>query len=69
MVLYFLQQRQPPVVPVLQEVPTDHLSSAQIKETALPFMFQIFDGTTVPQRMVDGWNAFFCDDLSDLVSF
>uniref|UniRef100_A0A3B5KEM8 Terminal uridylyl transferase 4 n=1 Tax=Takifugu rubripes TaxID=31033 RepID=A0A3B5KEM8_TAKRU len=47
MVLYFLQQRQPPVIPVLQE---------------------IFDGTTVPQRMVDGWNAFFCDDLSDLVS-
>ncbi|XP_038570960.1 terminal uridylyltransferase 4 isoform X2 [Micropterus salmoides] len=45
MVLYFLQQRQPPVIPVLQE---------------------IFDGRTVPQRMVDGWNAFFCDDLEDL---
>uniref|UniRef100_A0A7N6B405 RNA uridylyltransferase n=1 Tax=Anabas testudineus TaxID=64144 RepID=A0A7N6B405_ANATE len=45
MVLYFLQQRQPPVIPVLQE---------------------IFDGTTVPQRMVDGWNAFFFDDLDDL---
>uniref|UniRef100_A0A8C8FUW4 CCHC-type domain-containing protein n=1 Tax=Oncorhynchus tshawytscha TaxID=74940 RepID=A0A8C8FUW4_ONCTS len=38
MVLYFLQQRKPPVIPVLQE---------------------IFDGHTVPQRMVDGWNAFF----------
>ncbi|CAK6976408.1 terminal uridylyltransferase 4 isoform X3 [Scomber scombrus] len=45
MVLYFLQQRQPPVIPVLQE---------------------IFDGSTVPQRMVDGWNAFFFDDLEDL---
>lgn len=45
MVLYFLQQRQPPVIPVLQE---------------------IFDGKTVPQRMVDGWNAFFFDDLDDL---
>ncbi|XP_042272027.1 terminal uridylyltransferase 4 isoform X1 [Thunnus maccoyii] len=45
MVLYFLQQRQPPVIPVLQE---------------------IFDGNTVPQRMVDGWNAFFFDDLEDL---
>ncbi|KAF3835533.1 hypothetical protein F7725_028091, partial [Dissostichus mawsoni] len=45
MVLYFLQQRQPPVIPVLQE---------------------IFDGNTVPQRMVDGWNAFFCDDPEDL---
>uniref|UniRef100_A0A087XAY0 RNA uridylyltransferase n=1 Tax=Poecilia formosa TaxID=48698 RepID=A0A087XAY0_POEFO len=45
MVLYFLQQRQPPVIPVLQE---------------------IFDGQTVPQRMVDGWNAFFCDDLDKL---
>ncbi|XP_027883781.1 terminal uridylyltransferase 4 [Xiphophorus couchianus] len=45
MVLYFLQQRQPPVIPVLQE---------------------IFDGQTVPQRMVDGWNAFFFDDLDKL---
>lgn len=45
MVLYFLQQRHPPVIPVLQE---------------------IFDGHTVPQRMVDGWNAFFFDDLEDL---
>ncbi|XP_051515437.1 terminal uridylyltransferase 4-like isoform X2 [Myxocyprinus asiaticus] len=45
MVLYFLQQRQPPVIPVLQE---------------------IFDGNTVPQRMVDGWNAFFFDDLDEL---
>ncbi|XP_039984567.1 terminal uridylyltransferase 4 isoform X4 [Xiphias gladius] len=45
MVLYFLQQRQPPVIPVLQE---------------------IFDGKSVPQRMVDGWNAFFFDDLEDL---
>uniref|UniRef100_A0A3Q1FHR4 CCHC-type domain-containing protein n=1 Tax=Acanthochromis polyacanthus TaxID=80966 RepID=A0A3Q1FHR4_9TELE len=27
---------------------------------------KIFDGKTVPQRMVDGWNAFFCDDLENL---
>ncbi|XP_016102345.1 terminal uridylyltransferase 4-like, partial [Sinocyclocheilus grahami] len=47
MVLYFLQQRQPPVIPVLQE---------------------IFVGNTVPQRMVDGWNAFFFDDLNELVN-
>ncbi|RVE73854.1 hypothetical protein OJAV_G00035590 [Oryzias javanicus] len=45
MVLYFLQQRQPPVIPVLQE---------------------IFDGSTVPQRMVEGWNTFFFDDIPDL---
>uniref|UniRef100_A0A3P8UPM2 Terminal uridylyl transferase 4 n=1 Tax=Cynoglossus semilaevis TaxID=244447 RepID=A0A3P8UPM2_CYNSE len=45
MVLYFLQQRQPPVIPVLQE---------------------IFDGKTAPQRMVDGWNAFFFNDLENL---
>uniref|UniRef100_A0A673B2Z7 Terminal uridylyl transferase 4 n=1 Tax=Sphaeramia orbicularis TaxID=375764 RepID=A0A673B2Z7_9TELE len=45
MVLYFLQQRHPPVIPVLQE---------------------IFDGHSAPQRMVDGWNAFFFDDLEDL---
>ncbi|KAM9444675.1 terminal uridylyltransferase 4 isoform 2-T2 [Clarias gariepinus] len=45
MVLYFLQQRQPPVIPVLQE---------------------IYDGSAVPQRMVDGWNAFFFDDLDEL---
>ncbi|KAJ8270264.1 hypothetical protein GJAV_G00112280 [Gymnothorax javanicus] len=45
MVLYFLQQRRPPVIPVLQE---------------------IFDGKTVPQKMVDGWNAFFFDDIEEL---
>ncbi|XP_061883934.1 terminal uridylyltransferase 4 [Entelurus aequoreus] len=45
MVLYFLQQRQPPVIPVLQE---------------------IYEGTDVPQRIVDGWNAFFFDDFDDL---
>ncbi|KAG7236638.1 hypothetical protein INR49_000654, partial [Caranx melampygus] len=27
---------------------------------------KIFDGKTVPQRMVDGWNAFFFDNLEDL---
>ncbi|XP_060686451.1 terminal uridylyltransferase 4 isoform X3 [Hemiscyllium ocellatum] len=45
MVLYFLQQRKPPVIPVLQE---------------------IFDGKEAPQRMVDGWNAFFFDDVEEL---
>ncbi|XP_074077535.1 terminal uridylyltransferase 4 isoform X6 [Macrotis lagotis] len=45
MVLYFLQQREPPVIPVLQE---------------------IFDGKQIPQRMVDGWNAFFFDDMEEL---
>ncbi|XP_015726044.1 terminal uridylyltransferase 4 isoform X3 [Coturnix japonica] len=45
MVLYFLQQRNPPVIPVLQE---------------------IFDGKQIPQRMVDGWNAFFFDDMEEL---
>ncbi|KAJ3599754.1 hypothetical protein NHX12_033710 [Muraenolepis orangiensis] len=45
MVLYFLQQRQPPVIPVLQE---------------------IFDGSSVPECMVDGWNAFFFNDIEDM---
>uniref|UniRef100_A0A8D0H1K3 Terminal uridylyl transferase 4 n=1 Tax=Sphenodon punctatus TaxID=8508 RepID=A0A8D0H1K3_SPHPU len=45
MVLYFLQQRNPPVIPVLQE---------------------IFEGKQIPQRMVDGWNAFFFDDTEEL---
>ncbi|XP_060749380.1 terminal uridylyltransferase 4 isoform X1 [Tachysurus vachellii] len=45
MVLYFLQQRQPPVIPVLQE---------------------IYDGSSVPQRMVDGWNAYFFSSLDEL---
>ncbi|XP_036749140.1 terminal uridylyltransferase 4 isoform X3 [Manis pentadactyla] len=45
MVLYFLQQRKPPVIPVLQE---------------------IFDGKHIPQRMVDGWNAFFFDKTEEL---
>ncbi|XP_004639170.1 terminal uridylyltransferase 4 isoform X1 [Octodon degus] len=45
MVLYFLQQRKPPVIPVLQEVG---------------------DGKQIPQRMVDGWNAFFFDKTEEL---
>ncbi|XP_063794958.1 terminal uridylyltransferase 4 [Pseudophryne corroboree] len=45
MVLYFLQQRDPPVIPVLQE---------------------IYDGHVTPQRMVDGWNAFFFDNTEEL---
>ncbi|OCT85019.1 terminal uridylyltransferase 4 isoform X1 [Xenopus laevis] len=45
MVLYFLQQRNPPVIPVLQE---------------------IYDGQETPQRMVDGWNAFFFDNTEEL---
>ncbi|KAM4721976.1 terminal uridylyltransferase 4 [Rhinophrynus dorsalis] len=47
MVLYFLQQRNPPVIPVLQE---------------------IYDGQHTPQRMVDGWNAFFFDNTEELRS-
>ncbi|XP_075038200.1 terminal uridylyltransferase 4 isoform X2 [Mixophyes fleayi] len=45
MVLYFLQQRDPPIIPVLQE---------------------IYDGHVMPQRMVDGWNAFFFDNTEEL---
>ncbi|XP_018407991.1 PREDICTED: terminal uridylyltransferase 4 isoform X2 [Nanorana parkeri] len=45
MVLYFLQQRNPPVIPVLQE---------------------IYDGHIIPRRMVDGWNAFFFDNMEEL---
>ncbi|KAM8931073.1 terminal uridylyltransferase 4 isoform 2-T2 [Pelodytes ibericus] len=47
MVLYFLQQRNPPIIPVLQE---------------------IYDGQETPQRMVDGWNAFFYDNTEELRS-
>lgn len=28
---------------------------------------QIFDGKQIPQRMVDGWNAFFFDKTEELV--
>ncbi|PKU29108.1 terminal uridylyltransferase hypothetical protein [Limosa lapponica baueri] len=27
---------------------------------------EIFDGKQIPQRMVDGWNAFFFDDMEEL---
>lgn len=30
---------------------------------------QIFDGKQIPQRMVDGWNAFFFDKTEELVIF
>ncbi|MGH0166137.1 UNVERIFIED_CONTAM: hypothetical protein FKN15_001292 [Acipenser sinensis] len=45
MVLYFLQQRKQPVIPVLQE---------------------IYDGPEKPEKVVDGWNVYFFDDLSNL---
>ncbi|XP_069498286.1 terminal uridylyltransferase 4 isoform X2 [Ambystoma mexicanum] len=45
MVLYFLQQRKPPVIPVLQE---------------------LFDGKHIPQRIVDGWNAYFFENIDEL---
>ncbi|KAK6494342.1 terminal uridylyltransferase 7-like [Huso huso] len=45
MVLYFLQQRKQPVIPVLQE---------------------IYDGPGKPEEIVDGWNVYFFDDLSNL---
>ncbi|XP_069088765.1 terminal uridylyltransferase 4 isoform X2 [Pleurodeles waltl] len=45
MVLYFLQQRDPPVIPVLQE---------------------LYDGNKVPQKMVDGWNAYFFENIDEL---
>lgn len=69
MVLYFLQQRQPPVIPVLQEVAAQLCQSLPEPgpEPNTVMSVQIFDGTSMPQRMVDGWNAFFCDDLEDLV--
>ncbi|CAH1242765.1 ZCCHC11 [Branchiostoma lanceolatum] len=45
MLLYFLQQRKPAVIPVLQE---------------------LHDGQPKPEKMVDGWNAWFYDDLQSL---
>ncbi|KAK4314793.1 hypothetical protein Pmani_013939 [Petrolisthes manimaculis] len=48
MVLHFLQQCHPPVIPVLQEL-YDHSQPA-------------------PRLMIDGWNAWFYDDLPNLKS-
>ena len=45
MLLYYLQQVQPPVIPVLQEL--QHPRSGKDK----------------PVKIVDGWNAWFYDDL------
>lgn len=46
MLLHFLQQRQPPVVPVLQELHPP--------------------GQRPAARLVDGWDAWFFDDLNRL---
>ncbi|KAK7934386.1 hypothetical protein WMY93_005282 [Mugilogobius chulae] len=46
MVLFYLQQRNPPVIPVLQEM---------------------HEGKK-PEKLVDGWNVYFFDDLSALPS-
>lgn len=33
-----------------------------------PFLFQIYDGKKKPEVLVDGWNVYFFDDLTTLVS-
>ncbi|KAM9098730.1 terminal uridylyltransferase 7 isoform 4-T6 [Sarcophilus harrisii] len=48
MVLYFLQQRNPPVIPVLQE---------------------IYEEEKRPEIIVDGWNTYFFDRISELPAF
>ncbi|XP_051853001.1 terminal uridylyltransferase 7 isoform X2 [Antechinus flavipes] len=48
MVLYFLQQRDPPVIPVLQE---------------------IYEEEKRPEIIVDGWNTYFFDRISELPAF
>ncbi|XP_061906738.1 terminal uridylyltransferase 7 [Entelurus aequoreus] len=45
MVLFFLQQRDPPLIPVLQE---------------------LYDADVKPEVLVDGWNVYFFDDLTEL---
>ena len=47
MLIYYLQQVKPPVVPVLQEL-YDHGDPER------------------PNKVVDGWNAWFYDDLHNL---
>ncbi|KAH9362805.1 hypothetical protein HPB48_015232 [Haemaphysalis longicornis] len=46
MTLYYLQQRKPPVIPVLQELYPD--------------------GETKPEVIIEGWNAWFFDDIDRL---
>lgn len=45
MVIYFLQQCEPPVLPVLQELP---------------------EGRNNPEKLVEGWNVYFYDDIANL---
>lgn len=77
MVLFFLQQRNPPVIPVLQEVQrTYFLSSKHLRLTSmlslqvalLTGLLQIYAGEKKPEVLVDGWNVYFFDDLKALVS-
>ena len=39
------------------------------KSNKIDFLMQIFDGKQIPQRMVDGWNAFFFDKTEELGIF
>ncbi|XP_049844955.1 terminal uridylyltransferase 7-like [Schistocerca gregaria] len=45
LVIYFLQQCEPPVLPVLQELP---------------------EGRNKPEKLVEGWNVYFYDDIDNL---
>ncbi len=52
MLIYYLQQVQPPVVPVLQELYDDNVLASGQR----------------PVKTVDGWNAWFFNDLGNLAS-
>lgn len=58
----------PPRAPILISSIKEILFCEFDNKLSCVLTFQIFDGSAVPQRMVDGWNAFFCDNLDDLVS-
>jgi terminal uridylyltransferase len=65
MAIYFLQQCNPPVIPVLQEV---HFN-LNYAEQLLIISFQLYKGDTQPKMLVEGWNTWFFDDMAELVSF
>lgn len=74
MVLYFLQQLETPVIPVLQEVRPSILFARYVSTchlTSKEFMVLMFSAFQLPheqETLVNGWNVEYYKNIEGLVS-
>ncbi|KAG1670310.1 Terminal uridylyltransferase 7 [Nymphon striatum] len=68
MVIYFLQQRKPAVLPVLQENLRKGYPdiAKQHYRPEVDIVMQIYEGPDRPEVIIDDWNVYFFQDLDKL---